>query len=218
MALPDRKVSQSILKFSHLPRRDKIIRAALILALFTSTVYIFFPDKSDVVSNRQAPLSNPVDASNLKIKPAEEASLASDTVSKVGEKSADTSIEKTAKIVTCPRCRLNSLPSVKKFVYTHAKLFEPKLQVDFIFGEDPTLHLYEDGKEVSKIALAVSKSHPFVLCILTLIPIHMLSNLSLFCKRLFQPFDWKQIIQKLVAFGIKPTEQTDEIREALKTR
>lgn len=67
-------------------------------------------------------------------------------------------ITRTAKIVTCPRCRLNSLPLVKKFVYDHAKHFEPALKVDFILGRDPVLFLYENGKEVAKIDLAVSHS------------------------------------------------------------
>lgn len=64
-------------------------------------------------------------------------------------------VVRTAKIVTCPRCRLNSLPLVKKFVYEHAKLFEPALKVDFKIGEDPHLYLFEDDKEVANIDLAV---------------------------------------------------------------
>lgn len=67
---------------------------------------------------------------------------------------------KTAKIVTCPRCRLNSLPLVKKFVYDHAELFEPHLKVDFVLGEDPVLYLYDHGKEVEKVPLAVSFASP----------------------------------------------------------
>lgn len=63
--------------------------------------------------------------------------------------------EKTAKIVTCPACRLNSLPLVKTFVHKHAKHFEPQLKVDFIVGEDPVLYLYENGKEVSRTELEV---------------------------------------------------------------
>ncbi|KAI0567404.1 Selenoprotein F/M [Gracilaria domingensis] len=62
-------------------------------------------------------------------------------------------VKRTAKIVTCPRCRLNRLPSVKKFVYEHAEHFKPALQIDFIMGESPVLHLYEDDKEVSEIDL-----------------------------------------------------------------
>lgn len=68
------------------------------------------------------------------------------------------SVVKTAKIVTCPRCRLNALPLVKKFVFQHAKLFEPNLKVDFIPGEDPTLYLYENGKQVAEIDLEVRQS------------------------------------------------------------
>lgn len=60
-----------------------------------------------------------------------------------------------AEIVTCPACRLNSLPLVKKFVMDEAKLYEPALKVNFIVGEDPKLHLYEDGNEVQVIDLAV---------------------------------------------------------------
>lgn len=69
---------------------------------------------------------------------------------------ADGGVKKTAKIITCPACRLNSLPLVKKFVYDHAPNFKPNLDIDFKVGEDPVLHLYEDGKETSVIKLEVS--------------------------------------------------------------
>ena len=62
----------------------------------------------------------------------------------------------TAKIITCPRCRLNSLPKVKDFVHEHAKHFAPALKIDFILGKDPVLYLYENEKEVEKIPLDVS--------------------------------------------------------------
>lgn len=58
-----------------------------------------------------------------------------------------------AKIVTCPACRLNSLPEVKTFVRGWAKYYSPALVVDFVVGEDPVLHLYEDGKEVDVVVL-----------------------------------------------------------------
>ncbi|CAN8063220.1 unnamed protein product [Agarophyton chilense] len=92
-------------------------------------------------------------------------------------------VKRTAKIVTCPACRLNKLPSVKKFVYTHAEHFKPALQIEFIRGEPPVLHLYKDDNEVSEIEL--------------------------------EDYEWKTIIQTLDSFGIKPTSETSEIREAL---
>lgn len=78
--------------------------------------------------------------------------------------------ERTAKIVTCPACRLNALPLVKKFVHEHAPHFKPLLQVNFVFGEDPVLHLYEDGKQVAKHNLDVSDHaflHEFFLFLIT---------------------------------------------------
>jgi hypothetical protein len=60
-----------------------------------------------------------------------------------------------AVIVTCPQCRLNSLPSVKVFVMEHAKVFEPNLKVDFVVGKDPYLFLYENDREMEAIDLSV---------------------------------------------------------------
>lgn len=65
-------------------------------------------------------------------------------------------LNKNAKIITCPACKLNSLPSVKKFVHEIAPNFAPKLEVEFIMGEEPTLHIYDNGKESKTIALEVS--------------------------------------------------------------
>lgn len=62
-------------------------------------------------------------------------------------------------IITCPACRLNGLPQVKKFVKGYAKYFEPALKVTFIFGEDPRLHLYESETEVENIDLSVRTEH-----------------------------------------------------------
>lgn len=125
---------------------------------------------------------------------------------------------KSAKIVTCPRCRLNSLPRVKEFVYDHAKLFEPNLKVDFILGEDPVLHLYDDGKEVEEIDLEVSLAH------VGLLPqdecnMFLSNNANNVCVRVSFPmlksYDSKKIIQKLVQFGIHPSTESDVIKEAL---
>lgn len=63
--------------------------------------------------------------------------------------------EATARIITCPACRLNALPSVKAFVYDHAKTFAPALKVDFQFGEDPRMLLFVGAKQVEVIDLAV---------------------------------------------------------------
>lgn len=65
-------------------------------------------------------------------------------------------VKKTATIVTCPACRLNALPLVKRIVYDIAPYFKPALTVNFIRGRDPVLHLYENGQEVDSIALHVS--------------------------------------------------------------
>lgn len=62
---------------------------------------------------------------------------------------------KAARIVTCPACRLNSLPLVKKFVYELAPHFKPLLAVEWKVGYDPVLHLSENGKEVETVPLAV---------------------------------------------------------------
>ncbi len=59
----------------------------------------------------------------------------------------------SARIVTCPACRLNSLPKVKAFVHGDAKLF-PALKIKFEFGHDPELYLYEAGKVEEVIDLA----------------------------------------------------------------
>lgn len=79
---------------------------------------------------------------------------------KGADKTAETTstthgVNKTAKIVTCPGCRLNSLPLVKKFVHELAPNFKPDLEVDFQVGQDPVLHFYEDGIETSAINLEV---------------------------------------------------------------
>lgn len=63
---------------------------------------------------------------------------------------------KKAKIITCPACKLNSLPSVKKFVHEIAPNFAPKLEVEFIMGEDPTLHIFDGEKETGEVKLEVS--------------------------------------------------------------
>lgn len=65
------------------------------------------------------------------------------------------SVKKTATIITCPACRLNALPDVKRFVYEIATHFKPDLNVIYISGKDPTLHLYENAKETEKIPLHV---------------------------------------------------------------
>lgn len=62
---------------------------------------------------------------------------------------------KAARIVTCPACRLNSLPLVKKFVYELAPHFKPQLAVEWKVGYDPVLYLSENGKEVETVPLAV---------------------------------------------------------------
>lgn len=61
-----------------------------------------------------------------------------------------------AEIVTCPECRLNALPEVKRFVKTQADLFAPHLKVRFIYGEDPTMHIYSGNEELEQFALQVS--------------------------------------------------------------
>lgn len=61
---------------------------------------------------------------------------------------------KAARIVTCPACRLNSLPLVKKFVYELAPHFKPQLAVEWKVGYDPVLYLSENGKEVETVPLA----------------------------------------------------------------
>jgi hypothetical protein len=60
-----------------------------------------------------------------------------------------------AKIITCPACRLNSLPLVKRFVKEQSQLFAPGLEIEYISGEDPRLHLYEGDSEVEDIDLSV---------------------------------------------------------------
>lgn len=149
------KISRGIMDLTNLPKRVKVV--ALIAVIFTA-VLTFLPTNSTVVADRET-LSTSKDTAGLK--KLDHAPLPDSLAKTQGEGGAGL-VEKTAKIVTCPRCRLNSLPLVKKFVYTHAKLFEPKLKVDFILGEDPMLYLYEDGKQVSKIDLAVSKTYSFL--------------------------------------------------------
>ena len=53
-------------------------------------------------------------------------------------------------IRTCPRCRLNRLPEIRKFVTELAPLYK-RVKVDFIMGEDPTLFLYKFEKQAEKI-------------------------------------------------------------------
>lgn len=60
-----------------------------------------------------------------------------------------------AKIITCPACRLNSLPKVKNFVKEQSQWFTPSLEVEYISGRDPHLFLFEDNKETGDIDLAV---------------------------------------------------------------
>lgn len=76
--------------------------------------------------------------------------------STVHEDAGSDDVNKNAKIITCPACKLNSLPSVKKFVHEIAPNFAPKLEVEFIMGEDPTLHIYNNGKESRTVPLEVS--------------------------------------------------------------
>lgn len=64
-------------------------------------------------------------------------------------------IPRAAKIITCPQCRLLSLPAVREFVYDYAKLFQPALRVQFSYGEDPRLLLFKFGRKVEEIDLAV---------------------------------------------------------------
>lgn len=52
----------------------------------------------------------------------------------------------SAEIITCPACRLNSLPKVKAFVHGDAKIF-PRMKVTFEFGHDPTLYFYDANKK-----------------------------------------------------------------------
>lgn len=86
--------------------------------------------------------------------------LASDAAEKdaVHQDVGSDGANKNAKIVTCPACKLNSLPSVKKFVHEIAPNFAPKLEVEFIMGENPTLHIYENDKETKTVPLEVSAS------------------------------------------------------------
>lgn len=111
-----------------------------------------------------------------------------------------------AVIRTCPRCRLNRLPQVRKFVMEYAPLYKKDesmlqevkkdessgrakeesggiLNVDFIMGEDPKLFLYMNGKVKEKIEL--------------------------------DHFPWKKIVEKLARFGILPERATPEFKKAL---
>lgn len=74
---------------------------------------------------------------------------------KVAAAGAKPTLVRTAKIVTCPACRLNSLPQVKKFVHVHARHFKPHLNVQFKMGEDPVLHIFENGREIASHPLDV---------------------------------------------------------------
>jgi Sep15/SelM redox domain len=83
-----------------------------------------------------------------------------------------------ALIVTCPQCRLNSLPKVKQFVMNEAKLFAPDLKIDFIMGKDPHLFLYEDDKELEAIDLAVRTAAQRIYTETRLKPFLQSSNLA----------------------------------------
>ncbi|GAX82105.1 hypothetical protein CEUSTIGMA_g9533.t1 [Chlamydomonas eustigma] len=55
--------------------------------------------------------------------------------------------------VSCPGCKLNKLPQVKKFLKEVVEAGEyPGVTVNFIPGRVPELYLYDaDGKEVDKM-------------------------------------------------------------------
>jgi hypothetical protein len=59
-------------------------------------------------------------------------------------------------IISCPACRLNSLPELKRFLKEpgNADSYD-KLSVTWIRGRNPDLHIYDDaGALVEKIDLA----------------------------------------------------------------
>eukprot|EP00171_Calliarthron_tuberculosum_P011202 IDg11202t1 len=60
----------------------------------------------------------------------------------------------TAQIVTCPQCRLNALPKVKTFVHRDAPAFAPALKVKYVYGRDPHLFIYVNGRQTEDIDLA----------------------------------------------------------------
>lgn len=130
-----------------LPPRYKLV---LIFLVFVTGIFFFAPKREAIALPFDDKVAMQTKEGVLNESKAQPVSAAN-VVSSLKE----TKIEKTAKIVTCPRCRLNSLPLVKKFVYEHAPLYKHGLKVDFILGEDPVLYLFEDGKEVSKLALEV---------------------------------------------------------------
>lgn len=140
-------VLRSSRKVSHGQGSSSKTRLYAIVFLVSMCITLLFiqSDYSHISSSISSSSSSKlaVDGSNLDLKDSTKVDM---------EKLA-----KSGKIITCPRCRLNSLPKVKAFVYEQAKHFEPQLQVEFILGRDPVLHLYEYGKEVSSVDLAVSE-------------------------------------------------------------
>lgn len=136
------KVSRGGMILSKLSSRTKI--AAFIFLLLMATATIFSNSgsssaKSSAMNARASAIDYMANSSTVNHPLVAESTVA----------------EKSAKIVTCPRCRLNSLPLVKTFVHEHAKHFAPQLKVHFVLGEDPVLYLYDNGKEVSRIELEV---------------------------------------------------------------
>ncbi|PXF40244.1 hypothetical protein BWQ96_10048 [Gracilariopsis chorda] len=171
-------VAREVIRLTASTRQRRFISIAVLTLMFVA-VFMSQGNEANSITVLRPTLGEAQGDKQLK-------PVAADSVPSVKSETVEAGsdgVKRTAKIVTCPRCRLNSLPMVKKFVYDHAKHFEPALKVDFILGRDPVLFLYEDDKEVSKIDLA--------------------------------DYDWKKIIKKLDTFGIKPTTETSEIREAL---
>lgn len=150
------KIARGVSNLGHLPKRVKVIAVVFLGLMAVATMLSEGSSISAIgeVAGRSKQADG-ADGTNT----AGAIEIKSEAVSEKNEVEASDP-GKTAKIVTCPRCRLNSLPLVKKFVYDHAKLFEPQLKVDFILGEDPVLYLYENEKEVSKIELEVSFRPP----------------------------------------------------------
>lgn len=151
------KIARGVSNLGHLPKRVKVI-AVVFLGLMAVATMVSEGSNMAAIGESTG-RSKEVDGAD-KTQTSGDVALQSEVMSGKNEVPASDP-GKTAKIVTCPRCRLNSLPLVKKFVYDHAKLFEPQLKVDFILGEDPVLYLYENEKEVSKIVLEVSLHPPW---------------------------------------------------------
>lgn len=216
------RITRGVTSLSHLPKRVRVI-ALVFLGLMAVLTMLSESGTMAAIGVSASPLKRADIASADQA--TDDVAINQDAVSAKNEVAGEDN-GKTAKIITCPRCRLNSLPLVKKFVYDHAKLFEPGLKVDFIIGEDPVLYLYENEKEVSKIPLEVrlcwrspSRCNGRIRAASSMLVL----TLSFVCLFVFfiwhrvlpQSYDWKQIIQKLVKFGIKPSELTDEVKEAL---